>query len=119
MGRVSSLEAARATLPSVPTNGSRGTENPPCTSKVDICGKSLAAQELRVKRALPAVTRTVPPSAEPLSTRTSSPTRLRTTSENRRAGTTTSPGSSTVTGMDALMEISMSVEYMSSLPSEA
>ena len=61
-------------------------------SKVDVCGKSLAAQELSENQARPAVTLTA---ASPASMATSSPARLRTTSLKSRAGTTISPSRST------------------------
>jgi hypothetical protein len=108
IGRVSSREAARPTLLSVSTNGSRPTVKPPDVSKADICGKSLATHELSEKRALPLATSIVLPSLS--STTTSSPERFLTTSVNRRAGTTASPSRSTVVASEALMEISMSVE---------
>ena len=68
MGRVSSREAARPTLFSVATNGSRPTRNASDMSNVDVCGKSAAAQALSEKEARPALTLTA---ASPASTSTS------------------------------------------------
>ena len=114
MGRVSSREAARPTLFSVSTNGSRPTLKAPVMSKVDVCGKSAAAQEFSENAARPALTLTA---ASPASMTTSSSGRLRTTSLKSRAGTTISPSRSTGVARFALMESSMSVEKRSSRPS--
>ena len=116
MGRVSSREAARPTLFSVSTNGSRPTLKAPLMSKVDVCGKSVAAQEFSENAARPALTLTA---ASPASMTTSSSGRLRTTSLKSRAGTTISPSRSTGVAKFALMESSMSVENRSSRPSLA
>ena len=70
---------------SVSTNGSRPTVNAPVMSKVDVCGKSAAAQALSENAARPALTLTA---ASPASMTTSSSGRLRTTSLKSRAGTT-------------------------------
>ena len=85
-------------------------------SKVDVCGKSAAAQALSEKAARPALTLIA---ASPASITTSSSGRLRTTSLKRRAGTTISPSLSTGVARLALMESSMSVENRSRRASPA
>jgi hypothetical protein len=116
MGRVSSREAARPTLVSVSTNGSRPIANASLISNVEVWGKSLADQALSANSARPAETLTA---ASPASITTCSPGRLRTTSENSRAGTTISPSRSMAVTRLALIESSMSVEKRSRRPSAA
>src|SRR5665647_1009293 len=56
IGRVSSREAARPTLVSVSTKGSRPIANASLVSNVEVCGKSLADQALRANSARPILT---------------------------------------------------------------
>ena len=118
IGRVSSLDAERATWPTVSTNAAAGiwtTESPPGAGSG---GKSSARSVRRWKRAVAEMISTSPSEGRS-SSETSEPGSCRATSSSRRAGRTTSPGRATSARSGTRRPISMSVARSSTPSSPA